>query len=59
LIQRRELYGSDLRTVLLRNQILRNTADYERQWVTELQAERALRRSRAFVAAVAQRGGTP
>jgi uncharacterized protein (UPF0332 family) len=56
LIQRRKLYHTDLRTVLLRNQTLRNTADYERHWVTALQASRALRRTRDFVAAVRSRG---
>src|SRR5947209_846062 len=35
LIQRRKMYSAELRAVLLRNQTLRNTADYERHWVTE------------------------
>jgi len=56
LVQRRKLYSAELRSVLLRNQALRNTADYERHWVTEIQAARALRRTRVFVQAVAAKG---
>lgn len=48
--------AAELRSVLLRNQALRNTADYERHWVTEIQAARALRRTRVFVQAVAAKG---
>jgi uncharacterized protein (UPF0332 family) len=55
LIQRRKLFASDLRSVLLRNQALRNTADHERHWVTEVQAARALRRTRTFVEAVVRK----
>lgn len=56
LITRRKRYPSALRSVLLRNQALRNTADYEPHWVTEVQVVLALRRTRDFVGAV-QRGG--
>ncbi|MGI8552770.1 MAG: HEPN domain-containing protein [Dehalococcoidia bacterium] len=56
LISRRKQYPSELRSVLLRNQELRLTADYERHLVTETQAARALRRAQGFVEAV-QRGG--
>jgi len=56
LIQRRKVYPSELRATLARNQILRNTADYERHWVTEVQARRAVRRTQTFVAAI-QTGG--
>ena len=52
LINRRKRYPSELRSVLLRNQALRNTADYERHWVTDVQALRALGRTRDFVEAV-------
>lgn len=58
LIARRKRYPSELRSVLLRNQALRNTADYEPHWVTEVQAVRALRRTRDFVEAVRRGGGT-
>ena len=58
LIQRRKLYPSDLRTTLARNQILRNTADYERHWVTDIQARRAVRRTQTFVTTI-HVGGEP
>lgn len=51
LVNRRKLSASGLRDVLLCNQALRNTADYESHWVTEVQAARAL------VEAVQARGG--
>jgi uncharacterized protein (UPF0332 family) len=57
LVRRRKLYSSDAHAALVRNQVLRNTADYEPHWVTEIQAERAVRRTRAFVDAV-QRGAS-
>jgi uncharacterized protein (UPF0332 family) len=57
LIRRRKLYSSELHATLVRNQALRNTGDYEPHWVTEVQAERAVRRTHAFVAAV-ERGGS-
>jgi uncharacterized protein (UPF0332 family) len=55
LINRRKLYSSDLRSVLLRNQELRETADYQRHAVTQTQAARAVDRAEAFVRAVQQR----
>ena len=55
-INRRKLYNPNLRRVLSENRILRELADYHAKLVTETQADRALRKSRAFVAAVQQRG---
>lgn len=52
LVQRQKKYPPELRDVLLRNQILRYTADYERHWVTNTQAGRSLRRTAAFIAAI-------
>lgn len=60
LISRRKVYPAELRDVLLRNQAIRNTADYEPHWVTETQATRTPRRARGFVEAIAdedRRGG--
>lgn len=57
LINRRKLYPGEYRTLLLRNQTLRNSADYEPHWVTDVQAGRALRRTRGFVTAIEQGGG--
>lgn len=58
LVNRRKVYSGEFRNVLLRNQLLRNTADYERHWVTEVQASRALRRTRSFVEGIGEEGGT-
>lgn len=55
LINRRKRYPADLRDVLARTYTLRQTADYTRQWVTDVQASRALRRTRTFLTAI--RGG--
>jgi uncharacterized protein (UPF0332 family) len=52
LINRRKLYSADLRQTLFRNLSLRHEADYGRTMVTQLEASRALRRSRQFVDAV-------
>lgn len=52
LVNRRKRYPSDLRPVLMQNQTLRNAADYERHWVTEVQAQRAVRRTRRFLEAI-------
>ena len=57
LINQRKRYDPELRRVLSDNQILRDQADYRPELVTATQANRALRRSRAFVNAVRQRGG--
>lgn len=57
LITRRKLYPGDLRSVLLCNHELRQTADYQRHAVTQTQPARAVDRAEPFVAAVEQGGG--
>jgi uncharacterized protein (UPF0332 family) len=56
LINRRKLYPTDLRQTLLQNYRLRETADYERDRVSEVRAVRAVRRAAEFVEAVKQGG---
>lgn len=56
LINRRKVYASSLRDSLARNLILRHTADYTIEQVTETQAARAVRRARDFLEAVESRG---
>jgi uncharacterized protein (UPF0332 family) len=58
LIQRRKLYPSELRSVLPVNYTLREAADYSDDLVSAVQADRALRRAKSFVAAVQERRGT-
>jgi uncharacterized protein (UPF0332 family) len=55
LINRRKLYPAALRLALFRNLSLRHEADYGRTTVTQLEASRALRRSRQFVDAILRR----
>jgi uncharacterized protein (UPF0332 family) len=57
LINQRHLYETQLRRVLADNQNVREKADYRPELVNATQANRALRRTRTFVAAVRQRGG--
>jgi len=57
LITRRKVYSSELRDVLPRLYMLRETADYKEDLVSELQAGRALQRTRAFLQAIRTRGG--
>ena len=57
LINRRHLYPTELRGVLNRNAGLRLSADYDEDPVTQTEANRALRRSRAFVGAIQTEGG--
>ena len=52
LINRRKRYPANLCDVLARTIVLRHTADYTTDLVTETQAIRAVRRTREFVAAV-------
>lgn len=59
LIRRRRYYSFDLRSVLARNQELRQVADYETIMVSQQQAARALRRTKTFVNAIIARGGQP
>ena len=54
LINRRKHYSADLRETLGRGAILRATADYRTDLVSETQSIRSLRRSRAFLDAVEQ-----
>ncbi len=54
LINRRKLYSGQFRDVLPRTYELRQTADYETEFVKLKEAERALRRSREFVIAIRQ-----
>ncbi len=57
LISRRHRYSTDLRGVLERNYILRQSADYDGEHVSQTQADRALGRTRLFVEAVQHGGG--
>ena len=57
LIHRRKLYPTSLRDTLAQNLMVRQRADYEDQYITEVQAQRALRRAREFLDALYQRGG--
>lgn len=59
LINRRKVYPAELRDILASLYSLRQSADYTRQWVTEVQSLRALRRTRTFLAAIQSPGGTP
>jgi len=52
LINRQRVYPARLRQTLSQNRELRDRADYTSQLVSEVQARRALQRSRDFVAAV-------
>jgi uncharacterized protein (UPF0332 family) len=52
LISRRKRYASSLRNALAENQLLRHAADYEMTPISEIQAHRAVRRSRDFVDAI-------
>lgn len=56
LITRRKLYPPELRDVLSRTLMLRQTADYETDIVTRVEAQRAVRRASAFVEATRPRG---
>jgi uncharacterized protein (UPF0332 family) len=57
LVGRRHRYPAELRTTLDRLFTLRQTADYRPDPVTETEANRAVRRARAFVQAIRQQGG--
>lgn len=52
LINRRKRYPSKLRDTFERLFLLRQTADYASDFVSEIQAARALRRAREFVTAI-------
>lgn len=57
LVYRRKLYPSSLRDTLPQNLQIRQRADYEDQQVTEVQAQRALRRTRQLIEAIYSQGG--
>jgi hypothetical protein len=57
LITRRKVYPAELRGVLQRNFLVRQSADYGHDVVSEVQASRAIARTREFLQAVATRGG--
>ncbi len=59
LISRRKDYPASLRDVLPRTFIVRQTADYKTERVSQVQATRALRRATEFVQAITTRGGEP
>lgn len=58
LINRRKLYPTSLRETLSRNYKLREVADYTDVLVTQIEATRALRRTRELVEAVLTGGGS-
>lgn len=53
LINRRKVYPPSMRDTLSRTYMLRQTADYADDAVTQVEAERALRRTRDFVQTIA------
>lgn len=57
LINRRKLYPAALRDTLSRLLILRQSADYKREHVSQTQAARALRRASEFVEAIRKKAG--
>lgn len=57
LIKRRKLYPSALRGTLSLAYTRRQVADYTTDVVTQIQAERILRRARSFVQAIVAQGG--
>lgn len=57
LINRRKRYPAELCDVLPRVYLLREVADYKRDMVSEVQAARALRRTRTFLQALQAQGG--
>lgn len=57
LINRRKQYPVELRGVLARNYMLRQSADYEGDLVTRTEAARALRRAQVFVETIQSGGG--
>jgi uncharacterized protein (UPF0332 family) len=52
LVNRQKIYPAGLRQTLSRNREVRDRADYTDQRVSDVQANRALQRSRSFVSAV-------
>ncbi len=58
LVKRRKIYPASLRMVLERGALIRATADYQETSVGQTEVVRWVRRSRQFVEAVRQRGGS-
>ena len=56
LIKRRKVYPVSLRNTLAENYKLRETADYQRDRVTEARANRAVSRTEAFLEAIREGG---
>ena len=56
LINRRHLYPTELRNILVRNYALRVRADYAEDVVSRTDTERALRRARLFVTTIMEGG---
>jgi hypothetical protein len=54
---RRKVYPAGLRDTLPQNLMLRQRADYEEQYITATQAQRAVRRTRDFFEAIQAQGG--
>jgi uncharacterized protein (UPF0332 family) len=52
LVNRRKIYPTSLRNTLEQNYRLRETADYQRDHVTEVRAARAVRRTEEFLGAI-------
>ena len=59
LINRNRRYPSFLRSTLPDLQTLRSRADYHPEAISEIEAQRGLRRSRELVDAIRSRGGSP
>ncbi len=56
LINRRHLYPTELRNILVRNYALRVRADYAEDVVSRTETERAVRRARLFVTTIVEGG---
>jgi hypothetical protein len=52
LIRRRKVFSGDLKDTFERLLAVRQSADYDLDFISEIQAARAVRRAREFVAAV-------
>lgn len=57
LVNRRKVYSGNLCDVLMRTLLLRQAADYSREWMTETHMARTLRRVRGFLADVQAKAG--
>lgn len=57
MVNRRKLYHAALRDTLNQNLAIRQRADYELQYISEIQAMRGLRRTREFLEAIGTPGG--